>query len=59
VAQLVKHPTPGFGSGHDLMGCEMEPCIRESALSLSTSAPSPLSFSLSQVNKSLKKELKN
>ena len=25
VAQLVKHPTPDFGSGHDLMVCEIEP----------------------------------
>ena len=27
VAQSVKSLTPDFGSGHDLTGCEMEPCI--------------------------------
>ena len=25
VAQLVKHPTLGFSSGHDLMVCEFKP----------------------------------
>ena len=25
VAQSVKHPTPGYGSGHDLKGREIEP----------------------------------
>ena len=25
MAQSVKHPTLGFGSGHDLMVCEFEP----------------------------------
>ena len=28
VAQLVKHPTHDFGSGHDLTVPEFEPCIR-------------------------------
>ena len=28
VAQLVNHPTLSFSSGHDLMVCEVEPCIR-------------------------------
>ena len=27
VAQSVKRPTPGFGSGHDLMVCEIEPQV--------------------------------
>ena len=27
VAQSVKHPTLGFGSGHDLMVHEFGPCI--------------------------------
>ena len=29
VAQLVKCPTCDFGSGHDLMDCETEPCVGE------------------------------
>ena len=28
VLQPVKHPTPDFGSGHDLMVHEIEPCVR-------------------------------
>ena len=28
MAQSVKHPTLGFGAGHDLEVCEFEPCIR-------------------------------
>ena len=28
VAQLVKHPTLDFSSGHDLTVCGIEPCIR-------------------------------
>ena len=28
VAQWVKRPTVNFGSGHDLMVCEMEPHVR-------------------------------
>ena len=31
VAQLVKHPTLDFGSGHDLTVCEFEPCVRHCA----------------------------
>ena len=27
MAQLVKHPTLDFGSGHDLRVCEIDPCI--------------------------------
>ena len=27
MAQSVKHPTLGFGSGHDLMVCEFEPLV--------------------------------
>ena len=27
VAQLVKHLTLGFGSGHDLMVCELKPHV--------------------------------
>ena len=27
VAQWVKHPTLGFGSGHDLEVCEIKPCV--------------------------------
>ena len=28
MAHLVEHLLISFGSGHDLMGCEMEPSIR-------------------------------
>ena len=28
MTQLVKHPTLGFGSGHDLLDHEFEPCAR-------------------------------
>ena len=27
MAQSIKHPTLSFGSGHDLMVYEIEPCI--------------------------------
>ena len=27
VAQLIKHPTLDFCSGHDLTVCEIEPCV--------------------------------
>ena len=27
MAQLVKYPTPGFSSGHDLMGHGIQPCV--------------------------------
>ena len=58
VAQSVKHPTLGFGSGHDLRVCGFEPCAwlcADSAgpawdslfLSLSLPLP-PLSLSLSK-----------
>ena len=53
VAQLVKHPTPGFSSGHDLPVHEFKPCVGgvepvwdflflspSLSLSLSLSAPS-------------------
>ena len=58
MAQSVKHPTLGFGSGHDLMVCGIEPhvglCadIIEPALE-ATSLPLPHSFSL-RINKHLK-----
>ena len=52
VAQLVKYPTLGFSSGHDLTVCEFKPLIRLSTDSVEPvailSAPPP---SLSQ-NKS-------
>ena len=57
VAQLVKCPTLGFGSGHDVVVCEFEPYVglhADSAepawdsLSLSLcSSPCSLSLSLS------------
>ena len=56
MAQLVKHPTLNFGSGHDLMVHEFEPCVglcdgnaepAWDSLSPSLSAPPLLSFSLS------------
>ena len=61
MAQSVKQPTLGFGSGHDLMVCEFEPhagLCADSAEpawdSLSTlSVPPLLGLSLSQ-NKYLK-----
>ena len=46
VAQVVKHPTLGLGSGHDLAVCEFELHIRLSALS-TEQASDPLSLSLS------------
>ena len=64
VTQVVKHPTLGFGSGHDLRICECEPCVRLCAdspepawdslslLSLPLPCLYPLSLSLSkQINK--------
>ena len=56
MAQSVKRPAPGFGSGHDLTVREFEPCIglcpgsaepAWDSLSLSFSAPPALSLSLS------------
>ena len=61
VVQLVECPTLGFGSGRDLMVCEIKSCIRlfmESmvpawdSLSPSHSAPLPLAHALSlKINK--------
>ena len=57
VAQSVKRPTLGFGSGHDLAVREFKPCIRLHAgdvepawdsLSPSLSGPPPLALSLSK-----------
>ena len=57
MAQPVKRPTLGFGSGHDLMVCEFESHVRlyvESVepawdfLSPSLSAPPLLALSLSK-----------
>ena len=56
VAQLIKQPTLGFGSGHDLTVCEFEPRIRLCAdseepawdsVSPSLSAPPLFALSLS------------
>ena len=56
VAQSVEHPILDFGSGHDLMFHDIEPCVglcadREEhawdSLSLSLSAPRQLVLSLS------------
>ena len=62
VAQLVKHPTLGFGSGHDLTVCEFEPCVRLCADtvepawdSLLPSLSGSLPLALKLINK-LKKE---
>ena len=68
MAQSVKHPTPEFGSGHDLTVDEMEPCIRLSAqrawlgfsplpLSLPLLCSHSVSVSLSKIN--VKKKKKN
>ena len=46
MAQLVKRPTLDFGSGHELMVCEMETHIRLCADSMETAWDS-LSASLS------------
>jgi len=57
VVQLVKHPTFGFGSGHDLAAVGLSP-VSGSALSAepaSDSRPLPTSHSLSI--KSFKKTL--
>ena len=65
VAQSVKCPTLGFGSGHDLMIHEFKPHVRLCAdgaepawdsLSLSLFAPPLLALSLSlKINKLFKK----
>ena len=51
MAQSVKCPTLDFGSGHNLMVCEFEPCIRlhtySSEAAWILSSPSPFSLSLS------------
>ena len=61
MAQLVKRLTLDFGSGHDLMVCELEPCIGLHAdntepawdsLSPSLPAPPPVTLMLSKINKS-------
>ena len=61
MAQLIKRLALDFGSGHDLMVCELEPRVRLSAgsaepawdsLSLSLSLPLPCSHSVSlKINK--------
>ena len=65
MAQSVKHPTPGFGSGHDLPVHEIEPHLglhADSAepawdsLYLLLSAPPPHSLSLSKLINKLKKK---
>ena len=57
--------TSNFGSGHDLTVCESETCIRLTAVSMELStdplssslfAPPLLIFSLSKINKTLKKK---
>ena len=53
VAQSVKRQTLDFSSGHDLMVCEFEPCIRLCADSMepawdSLSLPLPCLLSLFQ-----------
>ena len=64
MAQSVKHPTLGFGLGHDLTVCEFEPDLKLSAKgmkpawdspSLSLSAPPLLSLSLKNKYIKLKK----
>ena len=61
-AQLVKHPTPQLGSGHDLMVCKFEPYVglctdgvepAWDSLSPSLCAPPQLTLSLSlpKINK--------
>ena len=44
MAQLVKHPVLGFGSGHDLTVREFEPCV---GLCADSAEPAWDSFSLS------------
>ena len=64
MAQSVKRPTLGLGSGHDLTVHEVEMHLGlctdgtepawdsvSPSLSLSLSAPSPLALSLSKLNK--------
>lgn len=52
MAQMVKHPTPGFGSGPNLLAPEIEPCLISGSLlgqSLVLPVPSscaPLSLAL-------------
>ena len=55
MAQLAKHPTLDFGSGHDLTVCETEPCVGHCTGSagsawdsLSLSAPPLFVLSLSK-----------
>ena len=57
-AQSVKYPTLGFGSGHDLMICGIEPMsssvpnsMEPAWDSLSLPVSLPFSLSLSQINK--------
>ena len=65
MAQLAECPTLGFGSGHDLVGCESEPRMRlwleptwdSVSPSLSASAPAPLVLCLF-LSLSLKNKLK-
>lgn len=52
VAQSVEDPTFGFGSCHDLRGCEMEPLVglltqQEVCLTILSLCPSPHTHSLS------------
>ena len=53
VAQLVKDPTPDFGSGHDLRVMIWSPCKAWNLLKILFPFPSaaPLSLSLSLSNK--------
>ena len=62
MAQLVKHPTPDFSSGHDLMVLEIEPCVQlhtehgaRSGFSLPLCAPPPVVGAFSQKKKKLSK----
>ena len=63
MAQLFRHPTLDFGSGHDLTICEFEPCVvlctdsvepAWDSLPPSLSAPPILSLSLK--NKKIEKK---
>ena len=64
VPQFNKHPTLGFGSGHDLMICEFRPQVRLctdstepawDSLSLSLFPTPACSLSLSKLNKQKEK----
>ena len=57
MAQLVKHPTLDFDSGHDLTVHGFEPCIGLFIVSMET-ASKPLSLSLS-LKEELNKQTKN